>query len=190
MAEQRHSQSPPESQLWEETVSSVPSPHLGTSTAPHFWPVLLTRRRHTHTTRSVAVGALPCDTGQRVAAASPHTGTGPRLHDERSPTTQGTSPTLCDGWIPPQPSPLAPHLPSGHPAPAHSAGVRQVSWLRAERTEAPRVGGQLRCGLQDSLAVPQVITGITVKISAQPSHTATEVGRQLYLYPGAWQASL
>lgn len=45
---------------------------------------------------------------------------------------------------------------------------------------------QFCCGLQDSLATPQIITGITIKVSAQPGHTTMEVGGQLYQHPGAW----
>ena len=36
----------------------------------------------------------------------------------------------------------------------------QVPGLGAERAEAPGVGRQLSRGLQDSLAAPQVVTGI------------------------------
>lgn len=62
----------------------------------------------------------------------------------------------------------------------------QVSWLRAQGIEAPGMRSQFCCGLQDSLATPQIITGITIKVSAQPGHTTMEVGGQLYQHPGAW----
>lgn len=91
MAEQRHSQSPPESQLWKGLFSPrTPSPPPG----PHSHPVPrltpLTRTRHTHTTRSAAAGAPLRGTGQKATAASPRSGRGPSWPGGRSPT--GTAP--------------------------------------------------------------------------------------------------
>lgn len=48
------------------------------------------------------------------------------------------------------------------------------------------MGRELCCGLQNSLAAPQVVTGITIEVSTQPRHTTVEVGGQLYQHPGAW----
>lgn len=62
------------------------------------------------------------------------------------------------------------------PCPAHCTGMWQVSRLRAQGIETPGMGGKLCGGLQDSLAAPQVITGITIKVSTQPSHMTLEVG--------------
>lgn len=47
------------------------------------------------------------------------------------------------------------------------------------------MGSKLCCGLQNPLAAPQVVTGITIEVSTQPSHTAVEVGGQPYQHPGA-----
>lgn len=47
------------------------------------------------------------------------------------------------------------------------------------------MSGQLSSGLQGSLAAPQVVTGIAIKVSTQPSHRATELWEQLYQDPGA-----
>lgn len=191
MAEQRHSQSPPESQLWEGAFSpSTPSLPLATVTpSPIPSPAPLTRRRRTHTTRSVAVGAPPRGIGQRAAAALARSGREPSWPGGRSPA--GTAPWTSQTQMQHPASGTPPgfcscsHLPSPFPAHAHSTGVWQVPWLGTERTEAPGVGSQLSCGLQDSLAAPKVVTGISIKVSTQPSHTASKLRGQLQQDPGA-----
>lgn len=151
----------------------------------------LTRRHHTHTTRSAAVGAPPHGSGQRGAAASPRSGHGPSWPGGRSPVGTGpwtsqTPPTA------PRPAPQVacsspdPLTPFPLPAHAHGAGVWQVSWLGAERTQVPGVGSQLSSGFQDALAAPQVVTGISIKISTQPRHATVELRGQLHQDPGAW----
>ena len=109
MAEQRHSQSPPESQLWEGAVSPPATPLL---THPHPpWvprPAPLTRRHHTHTARSAAAGAPPRGTGQRAAAAPPRSGRGPSQPGGHSPAgmplwTSQTPPQLPSFGTTPHP---------------------------------------------------------------------------------------
>ena len=198
MAEQRHSQSPPESQLWEGAVNPTTTPP---PTQPHPpWvprPAPLTRRHHTHTARSAAVGAPPRGTGQRVAAALPRSGRGPSRHGAHSPAgmppwtsqtpvqhpTSGTTPHPGFRLLPPSTFPRSPT----HP---HGTGVQQVPWLRAERTEAPGVGSQFSGGLQDPLAAPEVVTGVSIEVSTQASHPAAELGGQLHQDPGTWTESV
>lgn len=48
------------------------------------------------------------------------------------------------------------------------------------------MGGQLSSGFQDALAAPQVVTGISIKISTQPRHAAVELRGQPHQDPGAW----
>lgn len=139
----------------------------------------LTHRRRTHTTHSAVAGAPPCGMTQRSASISPHSGPEPSSPGGCSPTAQGASVNL------PRPST---HTPTSLslPRPAHRTGVRHVSWLGAQGIETPGMGSELCSGLQNSLAAPQVVTGITIEVSTQPSHTTVEVGGQLYQHPGAW----
>ena len=160
-------------------------------------PAPLTRRHHTHTARSAAAGAPPRGTGQRAAAAPPRSERGPSRPGGRSPagmppwTSQtppqhpasGTTPHPGFQQLPPSTLPPL----SSHP---HGTGVWQVPWLWAERTEAPGVGGQFSCGLQDPLAAPKVVTGVSIEVSTQASHPAAELGGQLHQDPGAWTESV
>lgn len=171
-----------------------PHPQLTHSHAvPRLAP--LTRRRHAHTTRSAAVGAPPRGTGQRATAAAPRSGREPSRPGGRSPAgtapwtsqTPSASTQPLDPPLPPCPADFCScPLPSPHPTHAHGAGVWQVSRLRAERIQVPGVGSQLSGGLQDPLAAPQVITGISIEVPAQTRHTAPEVRGQLHQDPGAW----
>lgn len=190
----RGTHSHPLCHTWGVEPSAFHMPHSPTSACPSHPPFsLLTHRRHAHTTHSAAVGAPLCGMGQRVAAISPHSGPGPSLPDGHSPATQGASVglfspslSLCfSSWSLPL-SAITPLTPSWLSCPAHHTGVWEISWLRAQWVEAPGMGSQLCCGLQDSLAAPQVIAGITIKVSTQPSHTTMEVGGQLYQDPSAW----
>ena len=52
------------------------------------------------------------------------------------------------------------------------------------------MGGQFSCGLQDPLAAPKVVTGISIEVSTQASHPAAELGGQLHQDPGAWTESV
>lgn len=114
MAEQRHSQSPPASQLWvEPSAYHIPrSPHTPQHAHGARPSALLTHRRRTHTTHSAVAGAPPRGMTQRLASISPHSGLEPSSPGGGSPTAQGASVSL--------PTPSA-HTPTSLslPRPAH-----------------------------------------------------------------------
>ena len=122
---------------------------------------------------------------RRAAAAAPHSGPEPNQPGVRSSAGTGWH-LQHSGPADTLPSPASGNLPSCFPARTHRAGVWQVSWLRTEGAEAPGVGGQFSCGLQDALAAPQIITGISIKVTTQPSHATTELRGQLHQDLSPW----
>lgn len=122
---------------------------------------------------------------RRGAAAAPRSGPEPSQPGVCSPAGTGWH-LQHSGLADTLPSPASRNLPSCFPTLTHHAGMWQVSWLRAEGAEAPGVGSQFSCGLQDALAAPQIITGISIKVTTQPSHATTELRGQLHQDPSPW----
>lgn len=165
MAEQRHSQSPPESQLWEGAVSPPATPLL---THPHPpWvprPAPLTRRHHTHTARSAAAGAPPRGTGQRAAAAPPRSGRGPSQPGGHSPAgmplwtsqtppqhpTSGTTPHPGFQQLPPSTLPPSPAILTAQGC-GRSPGSGQRGPRRQEWAASSAVGSRTPWRLRRSL---------------------------------------
>lgn len=155
----------PESQLWEGAVNPTTTPpptHPHPRRVPR--PAPLTRRHHTHTARSAAVGAPPRGTGQRVAAALPRSGRGPSRPGVHSPAgmppwtsqtpvqhpTSGTTPTPASGSCPLPPSPTLRPILTAQGC-SRSPGSGQRGPRRQEWAASSAVGSRTPWRLRRSL---------------------------------------